>query len=174
MAWAGAAAGAALAAHEVYQDVYKHYNLDKVGKNCLDMEVRFTNASERALGLVHSEYLCLSTKKLDKDCLGPGATARERVTKFNGELLVGGYGPYMMHVWCDGPTWVGYVLQNPLNGSPEGAFEVYSGSTCKADVVERLANKERSTNWFESKCERLTASYTPQGEDAIIWTITFK
>jgi hypothetical protein len=80
----------ALVLNDLYQNVWKGHNLHKIGKCCLDMELRFINASERALGLVHSAYNnCISTKKLDKDCLGPGASARVRVTKMVGDWGVG-------------------------------------------------------------------------------------
>jgi hypothetical protein len=98
-----------------------------------------------------------------------------RVTKTSNPVLGGAYGPELAHVWkSDNDTWVGYALQNPINGSPEAAFRILDGSYSRDGATEKLMKADRDTNFFESPCGRLSAEYTRQGEDAIIWKITYK
>ena len=120
---------------------------------------------------------CVVTKVEPAGCktLETHESCLVRVQKASG-LLDGAYGPELQHLWIteDG-DWIGYIVQNPINGSPEGSFECYSSENKdKTKVYMSLLGKSRDTNFFESSNGRLSANYTRQGEDAIVWTITYK
>ena len=149
-----ALAGAALAAHEIWQDVIKAHNVDKIFKCCLGMEVRFINESKYVLGLMHAAYNNSSVLKklpLDDDLLGPGMSTRVRVTKPGDPLFhSGAYGLELIHVWKGGPAWISYAVQNPINGSPEGTFDLFGPIYSRDHAMRILSTSQRNTNWFYS------------------------
>jgi hypothetical protein len=143
------------------------------------MDVRFTNESDETLTLAHNmNSHCVLVKVEPAHChtLEPEESVLLRVKKASG-ILEGAYGPEVLCIWRsdDDGAWISYVVQNPINGHPEGAFECYlTEDDDWGPIWGKLMAKKRDTNFFESNNRRLSADYTRTGEDAIIWTITYK